>query len=233
MIKSYTIRLSLNSFSCRLAKDSYESAVQFGLDARYFEAINKTNVDDFFKNNGLTPKDYPAMKISGTRGCFASHYNLWQICYDLGESIVVMEHDGLVIKDLTSIVNKFDGVCHLDPYSPFHDSYDRYANLYSGTDVIKYSKKYIKNNGISNIVSELNNSHFNGTYGYIINPKSAKLLIEYYKLNECVASDEAIQNNIVNIQRTLSTHIRLNPFFKNKDMVANLSTRKNNIDMTW
>jgi GR25 family glycosyltransferase involved in LPS biosynthesis len=232
MIKSYTIRLSSSPFSCKLAKDSYDSALNFGLDAHYFDAINKTNVDEFFKKNGLIPKDYPAMKVIGTRGCFASHYNLWQICVELGESIVIMEHDGLLIKDVKNIVKKTEGVCHLDPYSPFYDSYDRFVNLYSGEDVISYSKKHVKNNGISNSVKEVKPPHFNGTYGYVITPKSAEALVNHYKSNECVASDESIHMNIVKLQRTLSTHIRIHPFFKNKDMVANFSTRKRDIDIS-
>jgi hypothetical protein len=84
---------------------------------------------------------------------------------------------------------------------------------------------------VSNIVKEIKSPHFNGTYGYVITPHSASSLVEYYKCNDCVASDEAIHNKIVKLERTLSTHIRLNSFFKNKDMVANFSTRKKDIDI--
>lgn len=229
MIKSFTIKLSGSPISNTLSKDSFESAKRFGLDAQYFEAINKQNVDQYFFENGLIPRDYPAMKLPGTRGCFASHHALWNICKNLNESILILEHDGVLIRDIKNITTQVTGVCHLDPYSPFDTGYESFVLKYSGDSVTSYSKKYIKKEGIKNIVTDTMGMCFFGTYGYIITPFGARSLIDYYHSNECMASDESINSRILNLQRTLSTHVRMHPFLKDRETIIKYCTRKNDV----
>lgn len=229
MIKTYIIRLESSPISFKLAEDAFNAAKSFQLDVQYFKAIDKSNVDDFFTANNLVSKKYPAMEIAGTRACFASHYSLWKMCAETEEPFLVLEHDGVVIRDPRNVIFKVSDVCHMDPYSPFDSTYDKYVNLWDGERLVEYTRKYVKTEYGKDIITEHRCSYINGSYGYIIKPHAAKRLYDYYKSNECIASDEAICNSIVKLQRTSSTYVRLHPFLKDRETIIKYCTRKRNV----
>ncbi|WP_244948631.1 glycosyltransferase family 25 protein [Campylobacter upsaliensis] len=59
-----------------------------------FEAVDGDGGEEFAKFHPTWTKYLNGRKLSsGEKGCFASHYKLWQKCLELNESIFVLEDD--------------------------------------------------------------------------------------------------------------------------------------------
>lgn len=230
MTKVYIIKLKSSKLSETLANDAYISTQKFNVEAKYFDGVERYKADDVLNFFGLKPQMRVAMEYAGTRGCLASHYSLWVKCQESGEPLVVMEHDGLMIREVENIVQKVDDVCHLDPRDTADPLYEKNVITDEGVGV----KEYIKIRragladiiGIKNVSPEHSVNQFKGGYGYVITPKGANKLIDYYKNNEIPAADSAISKLAVNLQVTLSTHVRLHPYYKDARTILDFSTRK-------
>lgn len=229
MTKLYIIRLKSSKLSETLAHDAYVSTQKFDVEPNYFDGIERHKADEVLKFFGLKPEMKVAMEYSGTRGCLASHYSLWVKCHEMGEPVVVMEHDGLMIKEIKNIIKDVDDVCHLDPRDTADPLYNEYVLIDDGMGVKEYIKA--RRPGLSKMIGIKASpgpsiDKFKGGYGYVMTPKGAGKLIDYYKNKEIPAADTAICKLAVNLQITLSTHIRLHPYYKDARTILDFSTRK-------
>jgi len=120
MVKSkrtnaYIIQMSDNSASAAMGHDCLVSATTARLNAQRFEATQPDDIyrhiqevfgrqiawswptrssdDDYCLYTGLYKKTYPAENQNRVVACALSHYRLWKLCVELGEEIVVLEHD--------------------------------------------------------------------------------------------------------------------------------------------
>ncbi len=64
-------------------------------------AVDKFQAQDFFVRHGFTWYHLDCNAELGKdplpeMGCFASHYQLWQRCVELGEPIIILEHDAVL-----------------------------------------------------------------------------------------------------------------------------------------
>ncbi|USD32689.1 MULTISPECIES: glycosyltransferase family 25 protein [Vibrio] len=126
-----------------------------------------------FRSRPLTP---------GERGCYASHYRLWQKCIELNEPILIIEDDCLPTHFMKSSLNTL-GQMHNRGY------------------------EYIRvepQNGKATLLEEINGSHSvfwhdnrGGTRGYSISPSGAKKLLDKSKRWLC-----AVDNHIGESYRT-------------------------------
>jgi len=230
MIKVYIIRLNSSILSKTLSQDAYDSVTKFDITPNYFNGIERNDAGGVLENFGLKVVKSVEMEPAGTRGCLASHYSLWIKSLEMGEPIVVMEHDGLMLRDIREVFGMVDDTCHLDPKDTADPLYQTEVYLDEGVGIKDYIK--IRRPGLSEIIGIKNVSpgpsvtKFKGGYGYVITPKGASKLIEYYKVNEIPAADTAISKKAVNLQITLSTYVRLHPYYKEARTILDYSTRK-------
>jgi len=230
MINAYIIRLSNSELSKTLADEAFKSARRFEVNPIYFEGIDRKDADSVLSKFGLKCDRLLNEEPSGSRGCLASHYSLWLKAIESGEPIVVMEHDGVVIREISDVSMMVDDVCHLDPKDTADPLYSKQVFNHHGVGVKEYFKSRRPDLGeiigIKNVSNKPSTDKFKGGYGYVITPKGATKLVDYYKTNEIPSADTAISKNAVNLQITLSTHIRLNPYYKDARTILDFSTRK-------
>ena len=129
-------------------------------------------------NLNIVPSAYVEHRdwTDGTIGCLASHVLLWEECSRQEESYLIIEQDGVLIKDPRSLLPLIDTVCHLDAYLPFDNSKTastalEYFQLYNERVALEEPgvKNYPKNKFYDD--NNITGSCFRGTYGYIITPK--------------------------------------------------------------
>lgn len=220
-MKAFIIRLDGNSLSEQLADDVFKSALAVDLEPEFFSAINRTNVDEFLDSQNITVAKDKKMLEPGTRGCFASHYSLWLKCIDLDEPIVILEHDAILLKPVKKLLRKTIDVCHLDPYNPYSNSYNDDVTIDNGVGIQDYENARDKEKRITG-------KYFRGAYGYILKPQGAQKLVEFVKNWGAFTADRTICENAVYLQCSLSSHVRLHPFFKNSQTIKQFCTRTDN-----
>ena len=143
--------------SMQAAQRCIESAVRHG-EARNLEivpAVDKLHSETFFKENNLSwNSGYCSVTDTfAGMGCFASHYKLWCHCVEIGEPIVVLEHDAEFVAPIP--VLRFKGIILL---AESHKSW--YPLLSSKTPESYYPDERLY-----------------GTHAYAITPDAAQKLI--------------------------------------------------------
>ena len=215
----YIIRLKGNKLSERLAFDAYQSARNFNFNPIYFDAINKDNVLDFIKENNLKyGKDKKLEKSLGTLGCFASHYSLWNIISKQNTPSVIVEHDGIIIRDFKNIIDQVIDVCHLDPHNPYSKTYINDITNETDLKIEEYQRAKEKSKVYTG-------GYFRGAYGYILSPVGARKLINFVKTEGCFTADRSICENAVILTQVSHTCVRLHEFFDSSAKIKIYSTR--------
>lgn len=217
-MKSYIIRLEGHTLSNTLALDCFRASTDLGVTPEYFKAINADTVKQFFNKHQLNVAKDKKMISLATQGCFASHYSLWLKILEQGQTAVILEHDGLLIKPIDNIISLVDDVCHLDPCDPYDISYSRDILVDNGNGIQIYKGTREK---------RITGKYFKGAYGYVLTPQGASKLIAFIKEHGAFTADRSICENAVLLQSTITTHVRLHPFFNNAEMIKKFSTRIN------
>lgn len=90
--------------SWQAAERCAESVHPFGLTAEWFPAINPAdNPRAIFAANGWPTAKFDNNKYSRPEpcmACFCSHAELWRLCHDTHRSIVICEHDAVMVREL-------------------------------------------------------------------------------------------------------------------------------------
>lgn len=225
MIKTFIIRLEENEHSCKMAQECYEQAVKFDLQPEFFKAINGNNADYHYKKTNLKKKKKFKKGRAGVLGCFFSHYYLWNKCIDLNEPIIILEHDGYIIKPITNdILDTFNDVLKLDRHDPYSKTYNEVILKEQSTElnIIKYvnpTPKDPKKIGTGN--------YFKGAYSYIIKPQGAKKLVDWIKENGHLPADQQIGDWILDTKVTIPTLARLHPFYAEGNNISTASLTAN------
>jgi glycosyl transferase family 25 len=209
-MKTYIIRLEENEHSCKMAQDCYDQATKFNLQPEFFKAINGLDVEKHYASTGVKRLGKFKKNRPGVDGCFFSHYYLWKQCIDINEPIIVLEHDGYVIRHIDSkLLDNFDDVLKLDNLDPFDNNYNKKINLEKDLDVkviqYKFTNKKVFKVGLGD--------YFKGAYSYIIKPQGAKKLIDFISKNGHRPSDQQINSSILDLKTTTPTVARLHPFY--------------------
>ncbi len=96
--KKFVITLTELPQSVQVAERCIESAKRYGEHhgLEIMPAVDKFRAPDFLTQHGLSWHHITLSDdIPPEMGCFASHYKLWQRCVELGEPIIVLEHDAI------------------------------------------------------------------------------------------------------------------------------------------
>lgn len=108
----------------------------------------------------------PYSRFENVVSCFLSHYLLWKSCIELGEPILILEHDAVFTKEIPWSSIRFEKIVNFGKPS-FGKFKIPSGNFTSGGRIQQlFSKRY-----------------FPGCHGYGITPEGAREIIEYAKKN--------------------------------------------------
>jgi GR25 family glycosyltransferase involved in LPS biosynthesis len=161
-MKSYVITITDFEPSLNAAKRCIQSAKKFGIDVDIFDAITPAkNPLDLLKMYQINETDFdtPYSRKINAICCFLSHYSLWKKSYEENETILIFEHDAVMISNFDVDI-KFDMLLSIG--KPSYGSYEIPSTY--GVNRLT-SKKYLP-----------------GAHAYLIKPNAAKALIEQSKI---------------------------------------------------
>ena len=127
--------------------------------------------------------DAEKMSSPGVKGCFFSHYSLWQKCVELNEPIMIFEDDVKFYRNFTPVEWDDVLILALGKQIYFHEPW----------------KTYLENPTGSAQALTWKNFSMPGCVGYAIKPHTAKRLVKFYK-NYWYPADNAINSFLCNIQ---------------------------------
>lgn len=158
----------------------YSSCMDFGIEAELYEGYLPSAADKFLSERLMKPfsdghKLYEIKNSKpGVRGCFVSHFTLWEKCAAGDSDFMILEHDAKMVSPPVNY--EFDDILHLDAWR-FQEN-----PLMEGPFVQDY-ERIKKGHNI-----------FEGTYGYIVKPHAAKKLVECAQTQGWTASDMSISS---------------------------------------
>jgi len=222
-MKAFVIILQESEHSRTVGKDAVEAANKFGIYPEVHNGVLGYNSPEVFRRYGITRfMTRDIIDNPGHQGCFLSHFEVWMKCVKLNEPVIVLEHDGVFIRELPEdILEKFDGVLKLDPY----DVYD---------DIPTYLKRVEES--LSQPVDVWHQPARNtwhgvgefiwGGYGYIIKPQAASALIDFARRFGAAPTDVHIGRNLVDIKSTTATVVKMHKYYDEQHIRGSSSTAK-------
>jgi len=188
-MNSYIISLSKIPLSRDSALEVFKSLEEFNLNPVLFEGTYGNDAEKLFQNTKRilhqTHEDNNNLKLSspGVKGCFMSHYRLWELCVEKNEPIMIFEDDVIFFRNYKPIEFKDLLILSLN---------------YDWKLTIPY-RKYLEDSVDITDALEYHLDVMPGTSGYIIKPNAAKLLLNEYK-NSYLPADIAMNKKIIDIQ---------------------------------
>ena len=192
-MKTFIIHLSKIPSSLESALQLQEDLKSINLKAELFEGTYGNEAEELMKeeNRVIHPVSFKGTLIDdhyiaknnrpGVKGCFYSHYRLWQKCVDLDETICVFEDDVNIVRPLTMV--DFEDVLIITLGARKSDRYKHFLYEPLGEPRAEY----------------YHNSSMPGTTGYLISPQGAKKLLSTYK-HTYLASDNAMNTMAIDIK---------------------------------
>lgn len=226
-MKTFVVYLSGNDFSVQMTTETVQALQQFNIDYELFDGVVGRAGVKVLESFGVRPSASVKKDqwTDGTIGCLASHYLLWDKCAKQDEPFLILEQDGVLVRDPREILPLVEKACHLDAYLPFESGHDEHYKTYDA-NIEKYEpgvKKHPRNNFY--IGNEVTGESFRGTYGYILTPAGAREVLNFIKKYGAFPSDKCLCVKATYIQRANSTYVRLNKFFKTLKIQKDYSLR--------
>ena len=202
-MKAFVITLKDNESSVRLSNKCLESLKENGYDGEVFDAHCGQESSEYLASYNVKPISDPRVPyfdlynrwtpVTGTIGCFASHFNLWLKSMTLNEPIIIMEHDAKMLRPWDDL--DWKDVLHLDwegsirrrNMRGFYDSYEPVIN----DSVFRMG---FRPGEAGAIVS------MNCAYAYAIKPHAAAALVSDAIQNGWFAADRFVREPLVLIE---------------------------------
>lgn len=219
-MKAFIIAMLQSEHSLELAHDCVDAAKHFGVDVALHPAVNGFECDEKFKEYGIKRLLTSSIADSpGNKGCFLSHFELWNLCVELNETILILEHDGKLIRELpVNIEDNFTEVLNLDPNREFSNpTYNKLVtkSLKDPVDYFYTSSKKKSEAG----------SYIIGAHGYCIKPQGAMKLIRFAQQVGALPTDKHIGKDVVDLKSTTVTVVGLHDFYIDNNMKKFSSTK--------
>ncbi len=211
-IQGYVIRKPDDQFSEDLANECITSAAEFGIEVDKVDGVY-SNFDELLSKENLriNPGALKKFNTNGVKGCFLSHWNLWNLCLKKDSPLFIFEHDGLMIHPLPdNILDKFNDYLNLD-YARhiFRRDMKNYENGISSnppTKIIKLEPRMTESTGFK----FMNRNHIVGAHGYILKPAGAKKIINGMRKDGICPADIAPNLGYIEMYYTDNTVVRVN-----------------------
>lgn len=214
-MKSFIITLNGNEISENHANDCISQAKMFGIDVEKFDAINGLNYETHLKRLNIKPRYKFKKGRAGVFGCFLSHYYLWKTCALENKPFLILEHDGYFVRPVPKdILENFSDVLKLDNNDPYSKNYNKIIK--NETNISSIEIKKYHNSQAKFLQKNQTGNYMRGAYGYIIKPHAAQRIIDWISQNGFVPADQQIGDEIVDIQVSIPTIVRLHPAYHNK-----------------
>jgi GR25 family glycosyltransferase involved in LPS biosynthesis len=194
-MKSFIIHLSKIESSLTTALNLKRQLEDFGMTAELFEGTYGTDAVTMMEDEGRLlhpvgikgPIDPANEKINkmmtpGVKGCFYSHFRLWQKCVELNEPIIIWEDDIVLKRPLIKV--DWNDILVVALGHPTKSV--RYLHFLESPDGEARAEAYF-------------NSSMPGCCGYAIKPRAAKKLLKVYA-KTFLPADNAINVHHVTIE---------------------------------
>lgn len=222
-MKCFIIVLQESEHSRKVGKDAIDAANKFGIYPEIHNGVLGYKSPELFSKYGITrflTRDI--IDNPGHQGCFLSHFEVWMKCVQLNEPVIVLEHDGVFIRELPEdILDRFDGVLKLDPLDVY-DGVDKYNAKVeeSLSKPVEVWHQPARGNwhGVGEFIW--------GGYGYIIKPHAAVELIHFARRIGAAPTDVHIGRNLVDIKSTTVPVVKMHNFYDEENIRGSSSTSK-------
>ena len=189
---------SISTLSNEAADVCIDSGKRFGVDIEKFPATTYVEAQDTSKQFGLFPAE--GYQLSPAElGCFLSHYRLWQVCCELNQPVIVLEHDAKLVHTITlpREIDTTESVVMSITRPNFF-----FRGLYGLRPAIKFRERYIHK--LSAGINPHRYDYLPGTQGYIITPMAARKITRSAHINGYRPSDVMLRkSNEYALTRTL------------------------------
>ncbi|EAJ0879548.1 glycosyltransferase family 25 protein [Campylobacter upsaliensis] len=180
------------------------------LEFIFFEAVDGDGGEEFAKFHPAWAKYLFGRELSpGEKGCFASHYKLWQKCLELNEGIFIIEDDVEFTQAFNA--NNLEKILK----SPYE-----YARIYH----IKEAKFYDLE-----LNFKITFSNVAGTQGYYLKPSAARKFIKRCQFLIKPVDDSMDYSEVLNI---VFTPLFLKELPLQSDIATQERERENNYKLT-
>ena len=199
-MKSFIIHLSKIESSLSTALNLKKQLEDFNMPVELFEGTYGTDAVGMMNEEGRTlhslgikgiidPLDEKINKMMtpGVRGCFYSHYRLWQKCVELNEPIIIWEDDIILSRAYSPIDWKDVLILALG----HQQKSPRYMHLLTNPEGEPRPETYRQ-------------SSMPGCCGYAIKPHAAKKLLDIYN-KTFLPADNAI--NVHHLKIEIHNHV--------------------------
>lgn len=169
--KTFVIALKDHEMSLKQLEDCKASATKHGWYLETFWGVNGRSITQKdWINIGITPM----IKRLGQQGCWFSHFLLWKQCIDLGEPIVVLEHDAVIQQP--------------------------WQTLEVNNSLVKLHRHYRKYPMDPKWVHPVTGRWSPSTHAYCLLPEHGEKLIDAAKRLGCYNADVFLGDNIIDVQ---------------------------------
>ena len=202
-MKSFIITLSKIESSLNTAINLKKQLESFGMESELFEGTYGWDAVKMMKDEGRTlhpvgikgssenawsdEKQKAKVSVPGVKGCFYSHYRLWQKCVELNEPIIIFEDDIVIERPFTPIDWKDVLIVALG-HPAKSAKYIKYLEAPEGDPTAAVYKQ----------------SSMPGCCGYALKPHAARTLVETYS-NTYLPADNAI--NVYHVTMQIHNYI--------------------------
>ncbi len=219
-MKAFIITLKGHKLSEKLASECKEQASKFKINVETFDAIYGFDTRRHIEATGLVLGRTKRQKMNpGHIGNFFSHYYLWQKCLENDEPLLILEHDGYLIRSIPNdVCDNFTHVLKLDCENPYAADYD-----------IKIRESMNRSVEYQHSITGLHKRkklgwYTWGSYGYIIKPAGAQKLIFHVTANGYISTDNLIADGVLPVSICNPSLVRLHPLFENRENIQAYTT---------
>lgn len=202
-MKAYVITLE-SKLSLELGGEALAASRFLGVDSVIFPGIHGHNSIPYFKAHGISKfLDRTIINRVGHQGCFLSHFLLWLLCIEANEPIMVLEHDGIMIRPLPlDCIDNFTDILRLDAHSVWKPDYESLLKV----DSPLYHKPEPHFHHTSG-------GYCVGAYGYLIKPSGAMKLVTHARKRGASCTEVHMGMDIVDIVSTSQSIVRLHSHY--------------------
>lgn len=209
-MKSYIIYNSPDIGTSYKANQLLESLKNFGYDAELFDGVWYTDSEKFCDDRGISlyedwirnsenhikkgtvDKFISSSSTPQNKGCFCSHFLLWEMCLSQQSAICIFEYDAVVKCRLpANILDMFDEaieICRAPTYDrPPYDAVNEDANFNDYQAIDYPAPGYARGNST----------------GYVVKPKGAEALINISKNKGYLSLDTMLNRDWLDYKKLI------------------------------